>query len=53
MQKLRIVTISGGRSLTTPADSPSYTIVARTEGYTHDAKVWAVSIVQRPTLPKR
>jgi hypothetical protein len=31
----------------TPAQS-LYTIVARTEGYTFAAKVWALSIVQRP-----
>jgi hypothetical protein len=28
--------------------SPLYTIVAHTEGYTYDAKVWDLSIVQGP-----
>jgi hypothetical protein len=55
MQKSRIVTfgISGGRSLTRPFRDarrfPSDTIVARAEGYTHDAKnVWELSIVRGP-----
>jgi hypothetical protein len=55
MQKSRIVTfgISGGRSLTRPFRDarrfPSDTIVARAEGYTHDAKnVWELSIVRVP-----
>jgi hypothetical protein len=28
-----------------------YTIVARTEGYTYDAKVWDLSIIQGPCRP--
>jgi hypothetical protein len=43
MEKLRIVTV--GRSLTRPFRPPISldTIVARTEGYTYAARVWALS----------
>jgi hypothetical protein len=50
--KLRIATlgISGGRSLTRPfRDARRFpSIVARTHMYTHDAKVWGLSLVQGP-----
>ena len=52
IKKSRIVTLGflTGKSLTPPFATPIsiYTIAARTEGYTYAAKVWDLSIVQRP-----
>jgi hypothetical protein len=40
--------MSSRRRFTTPAQSLSDTIVARTKGYTYDAKVWALYLVEGP-----
>jgi hypothetical protein len=36
------------RRFATPAQSLSNKIVARTEGYTYDTQVWALSLIQGP-----
>jgi hypothetical protein len=53
MQKSRIVTLGilGGWTLTAVSRRPPIsldTIVARTEGYTHDTPAWDLSLVQGP-----